>query len=217
VTPSGEILPVDTRIVGDLKTSKSLEYSKGAFASQMSLYAQGQFYDVETDEFTETPDINQDWGIIAWIPSDRMEGHCEMIWLDLQAGNEAAYLASQVKEYRKKWRQTDLVTVADPAKPVAVILEEELGAEPIDMIGFIKARISAIRDNPDALNYLMTWWPDGVPSPKKGLPDPDDIEKVLDLLDKTEAQFGLDFPADDPRANPGAHKSAGPVKNKETS
>ena len=43
----------------------------------MALYAQGQLYDVVNDEFLPTPDINQDWGIITWVPSNQEQGHCE--------------------------------------------------------------------------------------------------------------------------------------------
>lgn len=224
VTPNGEILPIHTMIIGDIKTSKSLEYSKGAFACQLALYAQGQQYDVKTDEFIDTPDINQDWGVIAWIPSNQEQGHCEFIWVDLEAGNQVAFLASEVKAYRKKWRQYEMVTVPDPANrgqdildaadAVRNMVEKEFGAEEIDIIPFIKARVSAIRDNPDAFSALLFAWPPDVPTPKKGLSSPDDIEKVLDALDLIEAKFGLPFPVDDPRSTPGAHSSDGPVSNR---
>ena len=47
---------------------RRFEYSMGGFAAQLALYAQGQLYDVVNDEFLPTPEINQDWAIIMWIP-----------------------------------------------------------------------------------------------------------------------------------------------------
>jgi hypothetical protein len=208
VVPTGEILPAGTLVIGDLKTSKTLEYSMGGFAAQLSLYAQGKLYDVVNDELLDTPEINQDWGVIAWIPSNQEAGHCEMIWVDLNAGNHAAWLAHMVKEYRKQWRRAEPVRVPDPLEPsveeVVAVLEDELGATPADadaLVEWIRLRIASIKANADAMIYLTRWWPEGVPTPKGGLSDPAQIETVLTLLDKTEAEFGMTWPIGDPRAS----------------
>ena len=211
VVPTGEILPKGTLIIGDLKTSKTLDYSKGAFATQLSLYAQGQMYDVMADEFLDTPEINQDWGLIAWIPSNQEEGFCEMIWIDLQAGNEAAWLASQVKEYRAKWRKEKLVA-AEPSplsgEDVADALDAEFVVDPAELAEFISFRLKSIKaKSPDAIKKTLNLWPEGVPTKKADLTDPDHIELVMDLLDKIEADFGLTFPEGDPRTKKGAHMS----------
>lgn len=200
VTPTGEILPAGTLVIGDIKTSKTLDYSKGAFASQLSLYAQGQMYDVVNDEFLDTPTINQNWGLIAWIPSDQI-GHCEMLWIDLEAGNQAAWLAHQVKEYRRFWRGSDLVGVPTPQN-VEDVVAEELGAvavEPEELVEFIQARINAMKGVDGATKKLSMWWPEGVPTPKQGLSEPDHIEQVLSVLDKVEAELQLGWPEGDPR------------------
>jgi hypothetical protein len=213
VVPTGEILPAGTLVIGDLKTSKTLEYSMGGFAAQLALYAQGKLYDVVDDEFIDTPEINQDWGLIAWIPSNQEAGHCEMIWVDLQAGNHAAWLAHMVKEYRKQWRRSEPTRVPDPLEPsveeVVAVLEGELGATPADadaLVEWIRLRIASIKTNPDAMIYLTRWWPESVPTPKGGLSDPNDVEKVLKLLDKTEAEFGMTWPIGDPRTTKGEKK-----------
>lgn len=103
VTPDGTVLPVGTLLVGDLKTGEKLEYSKPAYAVQLALYADGQFYDVLTDEFTETPPINREWAIIVHMPADE-PGRCEFLWCDLEVGRHGAYLVQQVKQWRKMWR-----------------------------------------------------------------------------------------------------------------
>jgi hypothetical protein len=216
VVPTGEILPAGTLVIGDIKTSKSLQYSKGAFASQLSLYAQGQQYDVVHDEFMDTPEINQDWGLIAWVPSNQEQGHCEFLWIDLQAGNEVAYLAHLVKEYRKKWRKTELTVVPSPTGDLTQ-LGTVVEAGDDDWVGmmlpYVKARIAAIRDDPDALKQLQVFWPEECPSPKKGITDPYQLTALLDHLDKVEADHGLTFVGDDPRTTAGAHQGAGPVNN----
>ena len=200
VAPSGEILEAGTLVIGDLKTSKTLAYSMGAFACQMSLYAQGQLYDVVRDEFLDTPELNQDWGIIAWVPSNQEQGHCEMIWIDLQAGNEAAWLARMVKDHRAKWRKEEAIQVPDPLDAVVVALERELGASPVDLAEFIAFRIKQIREIPEAKALMLEHWPDGVPKRKADLVEEDHIKSVLELLDNVEAELGLTFPAGDPRS-----------------
>jgi hypothetical protein len=109
IAPDGTILDRGTLVIGDLKTGKTLEYSMGEYACQLALYAGGELYDVVNEVFLPTPAVNQDWGLIAWIPSDQEQGHCEMIWIDLNAGNHAAWLASMVKDHRKLWRNTTCV------------------------------------------------------------------------------------------------------------
>jgi hypothetical protein len=203
VVPTGEILPAGTLVIGDLKTSKTLDYSKGAFATQLSLYAQGQMYDVMEDEFLDTPNINQDWGLIAWIPSNQEKGFCEMVWIDLQAGNEAAYLAHQVKEYRKRWRQAQLVT-AEPhltAEAVAEELDAEFVDDPAELAEFISARLKAIKGHDEEVfARVLRLWPEDTPQKKSDFKTVEQCEVVLSHIDKFEAELGLAFPEGDPRA-----------------
>lgn len=200
VAPNGNIIYAGELVIGDLKTSKTLEYSMGGFAAQTALYAQGQLYDVVNDEFLPTPEINQDWGIIAWVPSNQEQGHCEFIWIDLQAGNEAAWLAQMVKEYRKKWRKAEPVRIPDPIESVEDVLAAELGAEPVELVEWIGFRIASIKSQgPNHVQLMMKHWPEGVPTKKNDLVDPDHIAQVLMLLDNVEAEMGMTFPAGDPR------------------
>jgi hypothetical protein len=103
VTPDGDVLPVGTLLVGDLKTGDKLEYSKAAYAVQLALYAEGEMYDVVADEFIATPPINRDWAIIVHMPADEA-GRCEFLWVDLAVGRHGAYLVEQIKLWRKMWR-----------------------------------------------------------------------------------------------------------------
>jgi hypothetical protein len=103
VTPEGDVLPVGTLLVGDLKTGGKLEFSKPGYAVQLALYAFGEFYDVVNDEFLATPPINQRWAIIVHMPAEE-SGTCEFLWCDLEVGRWGCYLVQQVKLWRKNWR-----------------------------------------------------------------------------------------------------------------
>ena len=42
-------------------------------------------------------------------------------------------------------------------------------------------------------------WPEGLPSPKKGITSDDQILQLLNLLDEVEARFSIPFGTSDPR------------------
>jgi hypothetical protein len=226
VTPKGDVLPVDTLIVGDLKTGKSLDFSLPGYSVQMALYAQGEMYDVGTETFRPTPSINQDWGLLVHMPSNQ-EGVCVIQWIDLDVGNYGAFLTKEIRDWRRMWKNgtygSPVVEVAGMA--VADVIDMFEPVEVVDadssdwveiMLPFIKSRMKTIRENPEATKQLMIWWPEGTPAPKH-ITESEDVTKILNLLDNIEAQFGFTFPEDDPRQEPGAHKSAGPASNKEKS
>jgi len=223
VTPDGVIHPVGTLFVGDLKTGKKLDFSLPGYCVQMAIYADGQLYDVVNDEFLPTPEINRDWGLLVHLPAEGDE--CKLIWCDMGVGEHGAGLVKQVKEWRRSWKNVapfgaydaepwigeHPVEVVGPM-PISELLEAELGAEKISLdaqecIDYISSRITLIRDNPEATQLLLRKWPEGVPTPKKGLSDMEDIGKVFDLLDKVEAEYGFSFDPGDPRIKAGVASS----------
>jgi hypothetical protein len=220
MTPDGETHPPGTLFVGDLKTGKSLDFSLPGYCVQMAIYADGELYDVVNDEFLVTPPINRDWGILVHLPAGKEE--CTLVWCDLGVGEHGAGLVQQVKEWRKKWKNVGPYGAYEAAPPMsavevavaldAVLLEgDELYAE---LVEFIRRRIAAIRaKDPAATKRLLVLWPDGVPTPKTGLSEPDHIEQVLNVLDKVEAEFSIAFPSGDPRVQPGVHRSAAVTSN----
>lgn len=224
ITPNGDTLPAGTLCIGDLKTGKKLDFSLPAYHVQMAIYAEGELYDVEKDEFLPTPEINTNWGFLVHMPANQ-PGVCSILWCDLGTGNWGAYLVHEIKKWRRLWKNgTYSAPEVEPPEPqldIEAEMVEKLGAEPVDvsttpnedlavwtdsMIEFIKGRMKTIRDNPDAVKALSFAWPEGVPAPKS-LSEPDHVRQVLDLLDKIEADFGLTFPENDPRVTPGVHKS----------
>lgn len=210
MTPDGEIHPPGTLFVGDLKTGKKLDYSLPGYCVQMAIYADGELYDVVEDEFLPTPAINKDWGLLVHLPAG--EEFCQLIWCDLGAGEWGAELVQNVKEWRRKWKNIEPYGAYEAvphktAEDVAVELDAEFVVDPAELAEFISFRLKAIkRQSPDAFKKTIRLWPEGVPSKKNEMTDPDGIEKVMNLLDKIEAEFGLGWPEGDPRPQPGVHK-----------
>ena len=219
IAPDGSYLPIGTLVIGDLKTGKSLDFSLPGYHVQMAIYAQGEFYNVESDMFMPTPEINQKWGIIVHMPANAET--CEFIWCDLEVGNYGAYLVNEIKDWRKKWRNN---TYSSPV--VEVFVEEKPEPEveresPMtwndhawmnQLFPFIKQRIATIRDNVGAAADLPMVWPKDVPPPK-AMNEVHHYIKVLDMLDALEAKHGVQFPINDPRGVPGVHGSQAAVNN----
>ena len=207
VAPDGSHIEVGELILGDLKTGKKLDFSLPGYAVQLALYAGSVLYDVVTDRRLATPPINQVWGLLAHMPFDA--GVCEMRWVDLSIGRAGADLAARVKEWRKLWKNGtyDAPVAALPRE--AGDLQDMMEAEglvgeagPIiplaDMSAWCQERINAIGFNEAAKRKLIERWPEGLPTPKKGITTDVQIVQLLNLLDAIETEFSLAF-VPDPR------------------
>ena len=218
VAPNGDVLPVGTLIVGDLKTGEKLEYSKAAYAVQLALYAEGEFYDVLTDELVATPPINRDWAIIVHMPADQ-PGVCEFLWIDLEVGRWGAYLVQQIKLWRKMWRSgeyemppvqldTNLVTsftqscycgqpddavehqTDAPCFVIPTTVADDMLAGHIE---WIRERVTQISEHSGARSELVLRWPAGIPTPKQGIELMDQVWAILPILEQIEAKYELGF------------------------
>lgn len=90
------------RHILDLKTGSTLDYSWGAIAQQLAIYARGAIYD-PTDG-TRTPiDVDVDVALVVHLPA----GHatCTLHVVNIDHGWEAAQLSSRVRNYRKYARK----------------------------------------------------------------------------------------------------------------
>jgi hypothetical protein len=220
VAPNGDLIEAGVLVIGDLKTNKRLDYSLASYAVQMALYAQGELYDVATDQYRPTPPIHQRWGVLVWLPSEDPEPRCEALWVDLEAGNYGAWLAQEVKNWRKNWRSGHFASphIDVPMTPEDVAAEFP-DSELIDTSGpydeimiaqlsdWCQFRINTIRDHSDARTLLMRLWPEGLPTPKKGLETSEQVDTLLNLLNKVEAEFSFTFPEGDPRVSTGPRKA----------
>jgi hypothetical protein len=93
--------------VVDLKTGTSLW--PGSHAMQMGVYANSDLYNIATAERTPL-DVRLDKALVIHLPAGT--GRCELVWVDIAAGWEAAQLAVMVRDWRKR---RDLVEPYTPA------------------------------------------------------------------------------------------------------
>ena len=220
VTPTGDVLSPGTLLIGDIKTASSLKFSLPGYVVQTAGYAGGVLYDVEANVRLPTPEINQDWGIIFHLGVD--EGTCEMLWVDLEVGRFGARLANEVREWRRNWnrksgyRESVLPVVVETAGAETAAPAEDPPSVDRNRpdIGDLEAwraycreRLSRIRENPDAKEDLLLFWPDGLKAPKH-LETLAEAEALSAYLDKVEADHQLPFVEGQPVAEPERRWSA---------
>jgi len=199
-------------ICGDLKTGAKLDFSMPGNAVQVALYATGQLYDIHTERRLATPPVRQDWGLLLHLPVGK--AHCDVLWVDLNVGLFGAALAKEVKEWRRKWKNGthDCPPVAPPsADPVEALVLAFPGAELVEtslehMATYAQDRITTIGQSDRAKATLIARWPEGLPTPRKGLTSWEQVETLLKLLDDVEAEYSIPFMHRDPRISEG-HKS----------
>jgi hypothetical protein len=200
--PDGSFLEPGDLVLADLKTGKKLDFSLPNYAVQLALYARGVLYDIHTERRLPTPPINPDWSLLVHLPVG--SARCELLWCSVETGIYGAGLAKGVKEWRKLWKNGtfDAPKVPEPFDAVQAVVDE-FNAERVEildeMVEFCRLRIKAIGQVEKAGETLILRWPMDLPTPKKGISDPKDVVRLLDMLDKIEAQFSIPFLHQDPR------------------
>jgi len=201
--PNGTLIEPGTLVVGDLKTGAKLDFSLPGFCVQTALYATGQLYDVVDERRLPTPPIDQRWALIAHLPVGM--GRCDLLWSPIDIGLIGAQLAQATKEWRKLWKNGtyDATPVEVPKEASELLAEITVEAGPVIaldvMAKYCQARINSIGGYPDAKAKLILLWPEGLPTPKKGVETPEQMVTLLNLLDKVEAEFSIPFSVSDPR------------------
>lgn len=216
IPPDGIRIEPGELVLGDLKTGKKLDFSISNYCVQMALYATGRLYDVHTDRRLPTPPINGRWTLLIHLPVGKAT--CSVLWCSIEAGLYGAKLAQEVKEWRKGWKNGtyDTPVASVPVDPL-VELSSQLGAVTVGealenalqaMSDYCQARINQIGTNPAARKHLITFWPDGLPSPRKGISTDEQLITLLNYLDSVDTQFDMPF-LPDPRAamQEGKHRS----------
>lgn len=208
-TPSGRWIEPGDLLIGDLKTGAKLDFSLPNYAVQVALYAYGKLYDIHSERRLATPPIDTGWGVLIHMPVGT--GRCDVLWVDLEVGMFGAWLAKEVKEWRKKWKNGthDCPPIPAPsADPVEALVEAFPGATEIvvsleDMAAYCQARISTIGQHDQAKTTLIARWPEGLPTPKKGISEWEQVTTLLTLLDRVEAEYSIPFMHRDPRQSDG--------------
>jgi hypothetical protein len=214
VAPDGSTLPRGTLVLGDLKTGQKLDFALPGYTVQCAIYATSVLYDIHTERRLVTPVIDRSWALLVHMPVGR--GRCDLLWVSIEIGLYGAWLAHEVKEWRRAWKtgrdMYDELPVPLPVDPVQILIEANEATDVTpdpevfpDMLDYCKRRILTIGQNPDARKWLVLKWPNTLPKPKE-LTAPVDLVRLLDLLDAVEAQFSIPFQHTDPRLERG-HRS----------
>lgn len=121
VTPEGEILPIGTLILGDLKTGEKLDFGLPAYCVQLAIYATGQLYDVVGNKRLPTPAINKRWTLLIHLPFGQAKA--TVLWCSIDVGLIGAHLTMQVLDWRNAWkRKSDKVyDCPEAALPVETV------------------------------------------------------------------------------------------------
>jgi len=88
-------------VIGDVKTSQSLEYHAVKTPAQVAVYASGVKYDLDGNR--EEHGADRDRGLFIWLPwtEDPKQALCELRWLDLRVGRQAILEAMRIDKFRK--------------------------------------------------------------------------------------------------------------------
>ena len=168
--------------IGDLKTGKKLDYSLPGYSIQLAIYADGCFYDVDTDVRSPFPDgLHTGWGILVHLPAGQAEA--TLLWVDLEVGRVGARLVQGVRAWRKRddfsapftFPTSDEVAVL--SSPVYELEHPQPVDEPVDevenewfekMLPWAQDRINQIGLLEDPRALLLQRWPEGVPPLRHG-------------------------------------------------
>lgn len=96
------LLPDGTRVIGDVKTSKTLDYGWLGFSVQFASYADAtHMLRLDGSGWDPMPEVSPDYAVVAHVPSNQ-PGHCSMATFDLHAGREYLDLALEVYRARQE-------------------------------------------------------------------------------------------------------------------
>jgi hypothetical protein len=216
LAPDGTWVLAGTLMLADLKTGAKLDFSVPAYSVQLALYATGELYDVIDERRLPTPPINQNWTLLIHLPVGM--NVCRLYWCSVEVGLYGAWLAHEVKKWQNAWKRGDhdIHLVPVPEAPVIdrlaaagieaeVVMDDDIRPQ---MLEFCIERIRRIGIDDRARQWLLSEWPEGLPTPKQGGHTSGQVVQLLDLLDEIEKKFSLPF-LPDPRAElqRGIHKS----------
>jgi hypothetical protein len=86
-------------VIADVKTGQDLRHSWGEIAMQLAIYAHGAGLWTGRD-YDPMPPVSQERALVIHLPAG--QARCELHWLDIAAGWEAAQLAATVRAWRTR-------------------------------------------------------------------------------------------------------------------
>jgi hypothetical protein len=200
------IVTVDgRRYIADLKTAQALDYAWGEIAIQLALYAHADaIYDYATERREPMPQVDRDRALVIHLPAG--QGRCELHWVDIAAGWQAAELAGAVRVWRKRkslavpftrpGAQPSGVASSPAPTPVSTASSApaEGGAVGRLTIDRLLARVERLKAAGCTPEQFAAAWPVGTAGPKRADEWIDDQLPAIDAaLTRLEAAGGLPF------------------------
>ena len=99
-------------VIADVKTAQDLRHSWGEIAIQLALYAHGAGLWTGTG-YEPMPPVRRDRALVIHLPAG--QARCDLHWIDISAGWDAAQLAAAARAWRSR---RDLTKPCDPGTPV---------------------------------------------------------------------------------------------------
>lgn len=197
VAPDSSTIPIGSCLAADTKTGSTLEYATGTYATQLAAYASSVQYNVETDEREPfNPPTHEEWGLI--VHADSASDQVQIYWVDLNAGREGLKLAQQVKGWRTR---SDLLTLG--AGPVALVPASSPPDPPevaqdagtlASLHQWTRERVrAAVGHSELAAKAMQQYWPAGVPGLKNDGHTREQLEAIVEAVERVEFQFSLPF------------------------
>lgn len=190
--------------VADLKTGSFLDWHE--ISIQLALYAHAAtIYDPATNTHTPMPAVDMHRALVIHLPAGQAK--CELWWVNILEGWEAAQEAMRVREWRTR---KNLATKLDPGAPrlVAVDTSNLLEQQAAWLRGRVERIVVTLNGAP-----LPAPWPTTTPTFKQG--GPTDLAQCDDL-DRwcwdIETRLGIQFPDKAPHHAAFEHATAGMTK-----
>lgn len=184
-------LPDGRRIIADLKTGRNLDYSWQEISMQLAIYANhNHTYNPTTDRLgPPLENLDTTIGLIIHLPSAGPQT-CDLYLIDLTAGIEAVDYALWVRNWRKR------NGLAQVYRPNPTSKTNRGGQHAIN--DWLRERIAALSNKPDAVRMLLQLWPETIPKPMPHDLDSDQTNQMDTALNKVESAFDIPFSVERP-------------------
>lgn len=172
-------------VVSDLKTGSFLDWHE--IAIQLALYAHAEtIYDPATNTHTPMPAVDQHRALVIHLPAG--QARCELWFVDIAQGWEAAQQALAVREWRT--RKNLAAKYAATPRPTPVDVDALLEQQTVWLRSRVERIVTTLNGAP-----LPHPWPTTAPTFKAGGPTSlDHCDELAVWCDQVEAALQLPFP-----------------------
>jgi hypothetical protein len=185
-------------VIGDLKTGSRLDLAYAGYRAQGAAYAHASHEVNDQGEVVDAPEVDRDIGfLVHLVPGS---GEAKFVGMNLLDGWRAFRLGHRVWSHgrghpRVLSFEEALVTHA------SITVDREFTRSM-----WLKRRIETLRtitEDPSehgmkAIKYLVSVWPDGVPTKADDGWTGDDLNRVAATVQVVETEYEAPFPASDP-------------------